>query len=289
MPVEIQNCEIKKSRYGDGYDLLLRNKSIIKMSGRRDINASSIISDHYLPPEEETLEIMLNKVQDLENNKRVTVTAKVTVVHDPVHLIEKKKQDVFLSDQSGSAKLVLWEADIGSLEAGKSYVMKNLVVRSYQCAKHLCKGDATEIETSADIGVVSIGTGDLEKTLTLKSPTIVGVPELETYKACLKCRSRVEPASSVLGNCTSCRMMQRYDICSEYTTAKLLLMYKTAACNSQKMMQVLLLSDKMLRKWIGSEEEEAVTQEAILAAPVVSAVTITTTTSNKNVVTEVQL
>ena len=54
--------------------------------------------------------------------------------------------------------------------------------RSYQCAKHLSKGDSTEIKTIADIGLVN-SKGDLEETCILKNPTIVGVPELETYKA----------------------------------------------------------------------------------------------------------
>lgn len=40
VPVEIKNCEIKKSRYGDGYDVILRSRSIIKMSERQDIDAN---------------------------------------------------------------------------------------------------------------------------------------------------------------------------------------------------------------------------------------------------------
>ena len=49
--VQIQNCEIKKSKYCDGYDLLLGSKSRIRLSDR-DIDAAAIISDHYIPPEE---------------------------------------------------------------------------------------------------------------------------------------------------------------------------------------------------------------------------------------------
>ena len=110
VPVELQNFEIKKSRYGDGYDAMLRSRSVIKASGQQDINASSIISDHYLPPQPaEASEILLNKLNDCEIYDQVTVTAKVTTVHEAVQLTKKKKQDV---DASGSAKLVLWEEDI---------------------------------------------------------------------------------------------------------------------------------------------------------------------------------
>lgn len=250
VPVEIKNCEIKKSRYGNGYDVIPRSRSIIKMSERQDIEATSIISDHYLPPEDETPD-MLEEIQELENRKKINVRVKVTAIHDPVQLIEKTKQEVFLSDQSGSAKLVLWEDNVNSLEKGRSYLMKNLVVRSYQCSKHLIEGKSTTIETIDDI--VAVCSGDSEETFQLKSPTIIGVPELETYQVCLKCKSRVEAISETRGSCSSsqCRMMQRYGVCLEFTSAKLLIMYASESGMTAKIVQVLVLSEQMLKN--GSE------------------------------------
>ena len=225
---------------------------------------------------------MLEEIQELENRKKINVRVKVTAVHDPVQLIEKIKQEVFLSDQSGSAKLVLWEDNINSLEKGRGYLMKNLVVQSYQCNKHLIKGESTTIEIIDDIGAVC--SGNSEETFQLKSPTIIGVPELETYRVCLKCKSRVKAISETRGSCSSsqCWMMQRYNVCPEFTSAKLLIMY---APETAKMVQVLVLSEQMLKKWIGNE---IVTQESILEAAVVPAITITTA-KEKKVVTEVHL
>ena len=125
-----------------------------------------------------------------------------------------------------------------------------------------------------------------EETCRIQQPTIVGVPELETYRACLKCKSRVEPVSSMLGSCSNCRMMQRYDVCQEHTAAKVLITYNSDAGPElqSRMMQVLILSEQMLRKWIGSEAGAEVTQEIILKAPVVPAITIT---MEKKIVTAV--
>ena len=58
--------------------------------------------------------------------------------------------------------------------------------------------------------------------------------------------------------------MQRYDVCREFTSAKLLIKYERGT--TAKMMQVLVLSEEMLKKWIGSE---MVTQESILEAALV--------------------
>ena len=58
--------------------------------------------------------------------------------------------------------------------------------------------------------------------LVLKRVVVIGVPALERYRICLKCRSRVEPLQIPLGCCCkfNCKMIQRYDLCQEYSTAK---------------------------------------------------------------------
>ena len=188
--VELQNFKMKKSRYGDGYDAMLRSRSVIKASGWQDIDASLIISDHYLPLQPaEASEILLNQVNDCEIYNKVTVTAKVTTMHKAVQLTEKRKQDVTISDASGSAKLVLWEEDIDCVRAEKSYIMIKLIVRVYLGSKFLSKGDSTNIQQMLDIGIVGCtsSTGNsAEETCRIQQPTIVSVPELETYRACLK-------------------------------------------------------------------------------------------------------
>ena len=103
----------------------------------------------------EASEILLNQVNDCEIYDKVTVTAKVTTMHEAVQLTEKRKQDVSISDASGSAKLVLWEEDIDCVRAGKSYVMKNLIVRVYLGSKYLSKGVSTNIQQISDIGIMS--------------------------------------------------------------------------------------------------------------------------------------
>ena len=44
---------------------------------------------------------------------------------------------------------------------------------------------------------------------------IIGVPKLDSYKCCLRCKARVEPSETTLGRCSKpdCGMLQRYDVC----------------------------------------------------------------------------
>ena len=62
----------------------------------------------------------------------------------------------------------------------------------------------------------------------IEDVTVAGVPYFNTYKSCLQCKARVEPHTEDLGKCSKvdCMMMQRYDLCPEHTTAKLMLLYR---------------------------------------------------------------
>lgn len=49
----------------------------------------------------------------------------------------KKKQEVTIGDQTGTAWVTLWEQHIGLLKDGSSYNLKNFVIREYGTVKYL--------------------------------------------------------------------------------------------------------------------------------------------------------
>ena len=56
---------------------------------------------------------------------------------------------------------------------------------------------------------------------------IIGVSQLDSYRACLKCKARVEPLTPPPRKCSKlgCGMMQRYDRCQKQLSAKLMVMW----------------------------------------------------------------
>ena len=105
-----------------------------------------------------------------------------------------------VADQSSSVTVTLWEDSVNSLKQYKSYRLNNFVVREYASVKYLsiARSDCT-IEDIADIGEVK-DTQDPKEDLTkINHVRIVGVPQLDKYKACLRCKGRVEPCSPPLG------------------------------------------------------------------------------------------
>ena len=105
------------------------------------------------------------------------------------------KQDIVIADRSATSRVTLWEEHVGALKQGKSYILKNFVVRVYQSTKYLgMGGDTTEIVLTDDIGEVHVASNiQIEEEVTLKNVVIVGVPHLDTHTACLQCKARVEP------------------------------------------------------------------------------------------------
>ena len=43
-----------------------------------------------------------------------------------------KKQDLIVADNTGSARLTVWESEMGTMEAGKSYCLTNVMIRLFQ-------------------------------------------------------------------------------------------------------------------------------------------------------------
>lgn len=88
------------------------------------------------------------------------------------------------------------------------------------------QGEDSVCRIIQNIGTVANDTKEDE--ITLQNVTIIGVPELDCYKTCLKCKASVEPSTSLLVEvCSqqSCKMMQRINVGPNYATAKLMIMY----------------------------------------------------------------
>lgn len=55
-------------------------------------------------------------------------------------------------------------------------------------------GDVEEVEDGSDI--------EVQQRREINNVTIIAVPYLDTYKACIRCKARVEPLSPPLGRCS---------------------------------------------------------------------------------------
>lgn len=122
-----------------------------------------------------------------------------------------------------------------------------------------------------DIGEVEDPESDSE-TATNKAEVnnaqIIAVPQLDRYKACLRCQARVEPVSPSLGICSKseCGLMQRYDLCTEQLSAQLLIM---ATTSPNKYTYTLNAFGKVIQQLAGVPPDGEVTAENLLNTPLI--------------------
>lgn len=101
-----------------------------------------------------------------------------------------KKQDLVIAYQSGSARLTLWQGEIGTMQAGCSYTVCGAMVREFRGQIFLSTSKqwtfikkATPLENvMEEIVVPDAGNGR-----TVKNVRVLGVSILGMYLGCLKC------------------------------------------------------------------------------------------------------
>ena len=81
--------------------------------------------EHLLPTSSTTDSITLGQLPSLQNYQKVSVKVKVLEVQDKLEVKpDLCKQDVIISDATNTARLTLWQADIGrnlSVMTSKKY------------------------------------------------------------------------------------------------------------------------------------------------------------------------
>ena len=214
--VALCNCELKPGRQSDELEVIMKSHSRVEGSPKKFcIEDLSAISSNL---------IILENLQNKCNFEKVTFSAKAIRVDDPIRVgAGKTKQDIAVADASSTARVTLWENDIGKLTQDVSYKFTNLIVRTYNREKYLSlpKEGAT-IEEIEDIGNVDEDE-TCDSSVTVYYGAQVLSASLDNYCVCLSCKKKIKPTTEHLGRCTSCSALQRLDKCATQMSAKLVL------------------------------------------------------------------
>ena len=124
--IQLDNCAIQKSRFSETMEVV-NNKTKLSLSPRKIIPVQTPIKT-----------ITLKKLSDIPDFNIVTVSAKIAKAGEKVEVKPGLfKQDLSISDETGTARLTLWQDTIDSLTVGTSYCLQGLQVRSFNDQKYL--------------------------------------------------------------------------------------------------------------------------------------------------------
>ena len=136
-PLQLKDCQIQPGKRDS-------SKLEVKLKGTTKFVESP--KKFYVAPTEykslaPTMEITIQEVSTLTEYERVNAKVKVLVCEKPtVFASDKTKQEVTVSDESGTACVMLWEENVDKLNQGECYQLKGFVVREYGGKKYLAFG-----------------------------------------------------------------------------------------------------------------------------------------------------
>ena len=220
--VQIRNCQIKKSnRDSDKLEVLVKGATKICPSEKKfDVSKMEF-------QQTEAVEITLNKVDETEPFTMLSVDVNVINCGEPITLGTRQKQEVTVSDATGLATVQLWENNIGMVEEGKSYKLKNFRVVEYENVKYIAMcWSGSEIQSIEPVESAVDGNagGAEENCTTLCNPRIAAVFKLENFFKCLRCGSRTEPAEGSEVRCCNreCSILNESSFCDSFSSAEVL-------------------------------------------------------------------
>ena len=162
-------------------EILLKSDSTIEASPKT-IEVADIDFDDQFPDV-----IQLEGVDKRGLQTRVTVTVKVTRVGElEIVRTGKQKQDIYISDNTASSRITIWEDHVGMFTEGQSYKLENFVVREWGSSRYLAMYSDSNVVSVADIPCVQAETPAEEKVL-LTNAQIVAVVQLAKSHACMRC------------------------------------------------------------------------------------------------------
>ena len=193
-PLRLEDCQIKPGRRESKMEIQLKDTTILMKSPKTfDFSAIDFDTDAGIA-------INLGELEDMSLYQKVTANVKVLVVDEPVTFSSGvTKQDVTVADRHAVGKVLLhmWEENVGKLQQQGSYTLKDFVIREYACSWFLgFSQEGSRILPIAEMGVVKQLDGEEDKLEDLGEAKVIAVMQLEMYRACLRCKGRVEPLGS---------------------------------------------------------------------------------------------
>ena len=199
--VSLSHCEVKCARYGEQLEVLVNKFTDFERSGKKfPVTKDKKCGDA----------VELSRLQTLAAFQRVVVKVKVVQVDEAMEVSQGKKQDIVVGDASGTARLTVWETEIGKMKEEQSYCLSGIMVREFQGKNLSTSKEISKIEEIDDIGDIEVAEEEEEEEggicssqstssglKNLENARIIGVDRLDGYNACLKCKSKVVPDEEV--------------------------------------------------------------------------------------------
>lgn len=215
-PVKISNFYLKRNKYSSEDEVHINKRSRLSDPHESEIKFDIMQQQDLMEDNTFTSvqQILFDKQQ-----RRVNVQGRINFRGTMETVITKqktlKKQESFLTDETGSIRLVLWENDILKVQSNKSYKLLKARVRYYDDAPYLTLNMQSIVsQTTLDISREDdehLMAESEQKTVQMPAE---GIQTLTRYLSCNTCKTRVEETNINKVKCSQCGLTQLKKKCS---------------------------------------------------------------------------
>ena len=223
-PVKIWNYGVKRNSY--------TQEDEIHINKRTRLTEPDLSEVDFNVAERNVDQLLFHPVSDLVGNEavgQVNIIGGVTFIGVPETVMSNgktlSKQEAMLTDESGSIRIVLWEADIKRIESGSSYEFEKATVKNYNGENYITINRQTVVKSS----VVEVARDDDERAEKMIEHKVSfpadGVEKVTSYLSCNKCTSSlIENDNRIFVKCANCDCAQLKSKCKKMRVAKVLLL-----------------------------------------------------------------
>ena len=218
--VTLLNCNIKKAKIGDQYELVASGKCSVVSSPKRKEVSKDILDSCTGGEYELSLLSEIGEIKAFVGNK-VSIKGKVSSVEAAVKIEsrgrELQKQECLMCDSSGCYRLILWESLVGKVQCSQSYRINKVAIKAYNGRKYFSTLEETTVGEIYDIGDVSNEKrNDTEQFF----GSIIGVVSCTEFLSCFSCNAKVTEKKAGIGTCNKCGVSQKMMRCKKNIAAK---------------------------------------------------------------------
>jgi DNA-directed RNA polymerase subunit RPC12/RpoP len=206
--IQLQNCNIKKSR-SDELEIMIGRNTIIQKSPKKfDISFEKSVQNDEV--ESSTLEVKkIADLREIDIGTAVSVKARIAAVEPARAVSTGVVQDIVIADGTGSIRMSVWEINVDKIQLHGSYQFTNLYVRTYLDEKYLTLSRKSVYEVIADDLISAVYNEEVDCDDLLTNATIVGTQNFNVHYSCFNCSTKLpDETDDALIRCTKCKVLQ---------------------------------------------------------------------------------
>ena len=202
-PVKISN--FRHSRYLGNESIVIDKKtSVVQLVIDIGFERTQMIDTSQL--------ITIKDLQQVVPEQNVNLKAKVTrlsgVKKVPRGNHHLTKQECFITDPTGSIKLILWESQVATLENNVTYLFNNIKLKLFNNERYLNppKSQPYLITETSPYTESLPNVEDVQPLTRVETKAeIIGVTQINKYDSCYKCTKKVSEKDS-MPFCSHCKL-----------------------------------------------------------------------------------